>query len=211
MLINEVVVVSPYQQNCRILSGDGHHALICDPGDEAERILATCRELSLVPVAILLTHAHLDHCAAAAELSRLAQIKIIGPGAGDDFLLQNLQAQAAMLSLPVTEALHPQYVSDGELIEYAGLRLQVISTPGHTPGGVSYYCQSENFVLCGDTLFYGSVGRTDFPGGNTEQLLHSLTARLYALPAQCRALCGHGPDTTIGFEKSNNPYTLSWS
>lgn len=212
MLDISVVPVTPYMQNCRILSVRGSGEAVCvDPGDQAPALATAIEGADLKLKAILITHAHLDHIGGVAELAALTGARIFGPGRADLPLLEaafsdDAQSQAALLGLPQSRGFKPRFLSDAEVIEPAsGLLFNVIATPGHTPGGVCYYSKEEKLVLTGDTIFELSAGRTDFPGGDESALLNSLQ-KLMELPDDTKVLPGHGNDTAIGFERRNNPF-----
>lgn len=197
-----------FMQMCRLLiNTDKQQALIVDPG-EGQPIVEACQELQVKPQAILITHGHLDHVGGvAALLKTYPDLKVYGPTQDDQIMLKHLQRQAASFGIENSGDFTTAYVSAGQVLEpMAGCSLKVLHTPGHTPGGVCYYCEKENFVLVGDTLFAGSIGRTDFPGGDFDAICQSICQQLYTLPDDTKVLCGHGPDTSIGQEKEHNLY-----
>lgn len=201
-----VIPVTAFMQNCRVIAREGgHDAIAVDPGDRAHEIACMVEDAGLTLAGILLTHAHLDHIGAAADLQELTKATIYGPCAGDQALIDAIPRQSQGLGLRECRAFSPRFAHDGEILRIGDLpALQAIATPGHTPGGACYYCREEGFVLTGDTLFQLSMGRTDFPGGDEDAIYASL-ARLMQLPDGTKVLPGHGPDTTIGFERENNP------
>lgn len=196
----KTVQVGPYEVNCSILNIGGE-AWIVDPGSEAERIVALCRKANLAPKAILVTHAHFDHIGGLPALSASFPDLPIYIGKTDmdviDHPMNNMPPE-----YPGIEK--PKNLVDAKSLESAG-GLKVIDTPGHTPGGVCYHFTESGVLFSGDTLFASSVGRTDFPGGDMVLLMKSL--RLLAeLPDETVVVPGHGPETTIGREKAENPY-----
>jgi glyoxylase-like metal-dependent hydrolase (beta-lactamase superfamily II) len=204
------LVVGPFQENTFLLRGaDSSEVIIIDPGDEAERIAQVLDNHSWQPVAIVNTHGHLDHVGAIQPLKIRYDIPFyMHPG--DRFILANAPESARRFGVPepsVPDVDHE--LSDHAILNLAGLELNVIHTPGHTPGGVSLAVDGRLFA--GDTLFAGSVGRTDLPGGNTSILIKSLLERLMALPDETIVHCGHGPDTQIGHERLTNPYLVEGS
>ena len=186
-----------FEANCTILSGDGK-AWIVDPGGDARRIAALVRETGCAPAGILLTHAHFDHIGAIPEL------QAIWPG-----LPVYVHKDDAKVIAHALNQVPPDYppIPLPENVRTEGWPdfLEVIETPGHTPGGVCYYLKQDSLLLSGDTLFAGSVGRTDLPGGHMPTLMASL-AKLVELPGDTRVVPGHGPQTTIGLEKESNPF-----
>ncbi len=203
MLVNSVVV-GQLEVNCYIVS-DGHspEALIIDPGDDHERIAAVIDAHLLKPKYIVFTHAHYDHVCAAGDLVRRYRVPVIMHADDRDTYRSTKDRCVSWGYAPDDFPGDFQEVGEGDTIAVGGLRLKVIHTPGHTPGSI---CLSgENTLFTGDTLFQSSVGRTDLPGGSTQQLMASLK-KLTALPPETRVLCGHAGETTIGSELRSNPY-----
>jgi hydroxyacylglutathione hydrolase len=206
-MILETFPVGPLQCNCTILGDEEtREAIIVDPGDEITRIQRRLKELGLTLKQILITHAHIDHVGGALKLKSLTGAPIYLNEA-DLPLLQMMSAQAAWLGIDTPETAPP----DEALIEGLNVGLksypaQVIHTPGHTQGSVCLHFAPLKMVLAGDTLFAGSIGRTDLPGGNFEQIIDSIQSRLLALPDETKVIPGHGPSTSIGVERKLNPF-----
>ncbi|WP_419147991.1 MBL fold metallo-hydrolase [Pseudoalteromonas 'SMAR'] len=202
------LAVTPFMQNCRIIAcSNTKQAAIIDPGGEPEKIKAVLSQHGLTAVKVLLTHAHLDHVGASVALSEELNIDIIGPHQADQFWLDALPAQSQMFGFPTHQAFLPnQWLNPGEVIELGDLRLEVRHCPGHTPGHVVFYEANAKTVIVGDVLFKGSVGRTDFPKGDPQQLRQSIEQQLFSLPDDVKVLSGHGEDTSIGHERKTNPF-----
>ncbi|HUT79313.1 MAG TPA: MBL fold metallo-hydrolase [Polyangia bacterium] len=201
----ELLVNGPFQENCYLLYDDESKAgAFFDPGCEAERLLRTAGFLGITIEAIYNTHGHIDHAGAVAEVAQATGAPFaLHPD--DRFLLDAMPGQAQMFGLPpVRVPAVDRDLAGGEEIFVGGHRARVIHTPGHTPGGVCFLF--DDFVIVGDTLFEGSIGRTDLPGGSTEQLLLSIRDGLLVLDDGMRVLCGHGPATLIGEERRYNPF-----
>lgn len=200
------IVVSSCATNCYICFDDEtKKGFIVDPGGNAERIKAKVKELSVVPEAILLTHGHFDHIGAAEKLRDAYGVKILAYE-GEKALLTDPQDNLSMVfdGEPVTLSAD-RYLSDGEEIEVCGYNAKVIHTPGHTKGSICFYFESEGILFSGDTLFCGSLGRTDFPGGSTKDILFSIIKKLFVLPDETKVYAGHNEPTNIGDEKKYNP------
>lgn len=208
MISYQVVRVTPFAQNCRIfINQEKKQAVVSDPGARADDIYTALHDSKIELKAILITHMHLDHVGGVARLHELSKAKIYGSSIEDSPLLLSLDKQASAFGLDKAPVFDTQYLKDGEIITpMDDFSLKILSTPGHTPGGVSFYCEKEKYVLTGDTLFEGSVGRTDFPLGNTDDLMQSIKEKLFTLPPETTVLSGHGSDTSIGEEKANNPF-----
>ena len=203
-----VVPVTPFQQNCSVLWCERtRRAAIVDPGGDLERVLPVLEQEGLQLERILLTHAHLDHAAATAELARRTGVPVEGPHPGDRFWIEQLPEQARMFGFGVGEVFEPdRWLDQGDVVRVGELELAVHHCPGHTPGHVVFFHEPGRFAFVGDVLFAGSIGRTDFPGGNHAQLLSSIRERLFPLGDDVTFLPGHGPTTTFGEERRSNPF-----
>ena len=196
--------VGPLQENCWIVRReDGDRAVVIDHGDEASRLIAATDEVTVD--AILLTHTHFDHVGAVAALARHTQAPVYCPEL-EVRVLQNINSYVFPGFGPFEPYDPEETVSGGERLSLAGLDIDVIFTPGHSPGHVSYSIADEQILLDGDVLFRGSVGRTDLPGGDHRTLLDSIAALLNTLPDETRVLPGHMGETTLGRERSSNPF-----
>ena len=203
-----VCPVTPFQQNCTVLAcpESGRGALV-DPGGEPDRILRAAEGVELE--AILLTHAHVDHAGAAAELARRLELPIVGPHEGDRFWIEGIAEQARMFGLGEAEPFEPdRWLVDGDTVRFGAVELGVRHCPGHTPGHVVFHDPASAQALVGDVLFAGSIGRTDFPGGDYDTLIRSITERLLPLGDGVRFVPGHGPASTFGEERGTNPFLL---
>ena len=206
-MILETFPVGPLQCNCTILGDEQtREAIVIDPGDEITRIHRWLTSLGLTLKQILITHAHIDHVGGALKLKSLTGAPIYLNEA-DLPLLQMMSAQAAWLGIETPETAPPDEVlTDGQLVGLDSYPAHVIHTPGHTQGSICLHFPPLKMILAGDTLFAGSIGRTDLPGGNYEQILNSIHTRLLTLPEETRVIPGHGPATTIGTESRTNPF-----
>ncbi|CAN5573055.1 MBL fold metallo-hydrolase [soil metagenome] len=207
-MILDMLTVGPFQENCYVVGdeGSGVGALI-DPGDEAARISMAVEQTGLDISKIILTHAHIDHVGAVVELVNEYSCPVLAHEESVP-MLGALPTQAVMMGIKFGEI--PKidtFIEDEEVIEIGGgLRLRSLYTPGHSPGHLAFYVESEGVVLAGDALFAGSVGRVDLPGGDGPTLLRSIEERLLTLPDDTIVHPGHGPETTVGRERETNPF-----
>ncbi len=197
------------QCNCTVI-GDPvtKDAIVVDPGDEPERVLAALREQDLTCRAILITHTHLDHVGGIERLKDATGAKLM-LHEGDMPLYDQLKVQAEWMGLPVApvQVEVDDHVTQGDVVKAGGLSAQVLHTPGHTPGSLCFHFHGDDsLLLAGDTLFAGSIGRTDLWGGDFDQEIASIRTRLLALDDRTRVIAGHGPETTIGRERRHNPF-----
>jgi glyoxylase-like metal-dependent hydrolase (beta-lactamase superfamily II) len=197
--------VGPLGCNCSVI-GDrlSGRALVVDPGGNAEQILALLNELNLKAVAIIHTHAHLDHILAAGEIKNATGAPIY-LHEGDQFLWDMVEEQCARFGVPPVKLPDPDhYLQDDHDLGCCGG--VAIHTPGHTPGSISFWFEEYKTLIAGDTLFQGSIGRTDLPGGNFDQIITSIKERIYSLDDEAVVVTGHGPNTSIGYEKMSNGF-----
>lgn len=206
-MILETFPVGPLRCNCTILGDEvTHEAMVVDPGDNIPEILSRLQKHGLTLRQIVVTHAHIDHVGGAAQLRKLTGAPVV-MNQQDLGLLGMMEMQAGWLGVPTPEVAPPDAsAEDGLAIGLTTLPAQVLHTPGHTPGSICLLFPDQHLLLAGDTLFAGSIGRTDLPGGDGQQILRSLRGRLLVLPDATRVLPGHGPETTIGEERQSNPF-----
>ena len=207
-MILESLETGPIMENCFIIADENTKSgFVIDPGWDAVKIKKILDKHGITDVKILLTHGHFDHTSNVAELKKLTGAKVY-MSAEDTFLLDSVGGSTAlMMGMGNAEKFTPdEDIHDGDIFTAGEITLTALATPGHTPGGVSFYDGKES-VFVGDTLFDGSVGRVDFPRSDGRQLIESITKVLYKLPDNTIVRCGHGPDTTIGKEKRTNPFT----
>jgi glyoxylase-like metal-dependent hydrolase (beta-lactamase superfamily II) len=208
-MIHEILSVGPLQCNCSILGDENtHEAMVIDPGAEVQRIVDVLDSHQLIVKQIIITHAHIDHVAGAARLRALTGAPIY-LNQMDLPLLAMMEMQAGWLGIPTPETVPPDVsAEDGLKIGLTTLAGEVMHTPGHTEGSICIFFPAQELLIAGDTLFAGSIGRTDLPGGNTQKIMRSIRERLLHLPDATRVIPGHGPATTIGQERENNPYLI---
>lgn len=211
-MIQEQLVVGMLQTNCYILGDEaGRLGVVIDPGGDKDRIAHRLRLLKLELVAILNTHGHFDHIMDAWSLQEMAGGKIYLPTKDEYLLNDRMVGLAAVLGAAGASGEKSDRVIDysmkeGDVLTFGNLRFEVLDTPGHTPGHVSLYSRETQSVFVGDTLFAGSIGRTDFPGGSYDQLIQSVKNKIFTLPGSTKVFPGHGPETTVEHEKRTNPF-----
>ena len=206
-MVHEILPVGPLQCNCSVIGDDvSHEAIVIDPGDDIEDVLAVVRKHKLQVKQIVITHAHIDHVGGAMKLRAATGAPVL-LNQNDYELLKMLDVQAAWIGMaPPDKVEIDQNVGQADTVKVGSLVADVIHTPGHTEGSVCLYFPVENKLIAGDTLFAGSIGRTDLPGGSMQKILRSLHDKVLALPDETIVVPGHGPLTTIGEERENNPF-----
>lgn len=205
----KLIPVTPFQQNCSLLYDvDTKEGVLIDPGGEADRLKAVLDDMGITLVEMWLTHGHLDHAGGADELRETLGVKVIGPHKDDQFWMDDIADHWAKYGHPgMGRSVVPdRYLEDGDVLELSGVKFDVLHTPGHTPGHVVIANQDMKIAFVGDVLFQGSIGRTDFPKGNHQQLLDSITSKLWPLGSDMRFVPGHGPMGTFGAERKSNPF-----
>ena len=203
-----VIPVTAFQQNCSIVYDDqSNEAVVVDPGGEIEKIAAAVEELGVTVKAIWLTHGHLDHAGGAEEAKKHFEVEIVGPHQDDKMLLDRIEESAAGYGLSgMYKASPDRWLTEGERLHVGALEFEVLHCPGHAPGHVVFINHAEKFIVMGDVLFRGSIGRTDLPGGNHKQLLDSIATKFMVLDDDYKFIAGHHGPSTIGAERNTNPY-----
>jgi hydroxyacylglutathione hydrolase len=206
-MIHKIFPVGPLQCNCSILGDEKtHEAMVIDPGDQIEGILEILRQEKLTLKQIVITHAHIDHVGGAMKLKAATGAPIL-MNQNDYALLKMLDVQATWVGMKPPGAVQiDESVNQGRVLKIGEISSQVIDTPGHTEGSICVYLPTEKKLIAGDTLFAGSIGRTDLPGGSMEKIMRSLHTQVLALPDETVVTPGHGPNTTIGDERETNPF-----
>ena len=199
------VVVGDFQVNCYLVSNDRGKALVIDPGGDTDEIALALEKHELTVAAYLITHGHMDHISALAELANLHPAPVCIHPSDEKWAYGGANQMLPYYGVPARPAMTVRRLADGQQWEDEGIRYRVITTPGHTPGGVCFHLYEEKMLFTGDTLFAGSVGRTDF-AGSSDTLLDESLMKLIRLPDDTVVYPGHGPATTIGREKKSNPF-----
>jgi hydroxyacylglutathione hydrolase len=203
-----IIPVTPFEQNCTILWDETTMVgAVVDPGGDVEQIVGALEEIGVKIEKILLTHGHIDHAGGAAELkSKLGGVPIEGPHLADKFLLDGLEKQGQQYGFAAQNVMPDRWLVDGDTVTVAGHVFECLHCPGHSPGSIVMANKTQRFTLMGDVLFRGSVGRTDFPYGNTDDLMTAIKTKVLPLGDDMAFICGHGPTSTIGNERASNPY-----
>ncbi len=204
----EIVPVTAFEQNCSlVVCPQTQRAALIDPGGDLDRLQAIVNERGVQVEKILLTHGHIDHCGQAGILAKRLGVPIEGPHPEDDFWIAQLATQGAMFGMAGAASFVPnRWLYDGDTVTVGEQSLQVLHCPGHTPGHVVFVHVADRLAFVGDVLFSGSIGRTDFPKGNHQQLIHSIRDKLFPLGDDISFVPGHGPMSTFGEERRSNPF-----
>lgn len=204
----EIIPVTPFEQNCSLIWDTATMiGAVVDAGGEIDRILGIAKDKGVTIEKLLVTHAHLDHASGVADLAEQLDLPIEGPHPGDQFWIDLLPQQAQQMGFPPAKPFVPtRWLDDGDVVTVGGLQLEVYHCPGHTPGHVVFYERGENLAIVGDVIFQGSIGRSDFPQGDHEQLVSSIRNKLFPLGDEVQFICGHGPMSTFGHERATNPF-----
>ena len=199
--------ISPYLQNAPIAYCDEtNKCIFIDPGDELDKLIQVQMELKLIPEYIFITHGHIDHAGAAKELATKLNLNIIGPHIDDSFLLESLEIQGQMYGMNAQNFIPDKWLKHEDSISFGNQTLEIKHCPGHAPGHVIGINHKAKKIIAGDVLFNGSIGRTDLPRGNYQDLIDSINHHLLTLDDTYIVHCGHGPDTSIGHERKTNPF-----
>ncbi len=204
----QIVPVTAFEQNCTLLwCRETRAAVVVDPGGDLDQIENAIGEAGLEVTQILLTHGHIDHAAGAPDLAGRLGIPIAGPQENDRFLLEALPQQSRMFGLPPARSFTPdRWLNEGDRIDVGNQQIDVIHCPGHTPGHVVFFSAETQLAQVGDVLFKGAIGRTDFPRGDYDVLIHSIRNKLLPLGDDVVFIPGHGPTSTFGQERRSNPF-----
>ena len=207
MLKAIVQPVTPFEQNASILyCSETKKCAIVDPGGDIEILLKIAKDNELVPEKILLTHGHIDHAGGATEIAQILKVEIHGPHEDDKFLLDSLEEQGKMFGLNSKDCSPDVWLDEGDIVTIGKEKLETYFCPGHTPGHLIFYNLESKLAIVGDVLFCGSIGRTDLPGGNFDDLIQSVKDKLWPLGRDIEFIPGHGPMSTFEAERQSNPF-----
>lgn len=200
----------PFQENTYVLWDETNEAVIIDPGNSSSSESSQLKEFitakGLQPKHLLLTHAHIDHISGNRFVYDTWKL-LPEVHRNDELYIRKHEEVAMMYGLPFEQSPLPEsYLEEGELVKFGNSQFEMIFTPGHSPGSITFYSKEQKFIICGDVLFYGSIGRTDLPGGSFDELIHSIKQKLFPLGDDIKVYNGHGPSTTIGHEKEYNSF-----
>ena len=203
-----VVPVTPFQQNCSVVwCTETMRGAVVDPGGELDRVLEAAAKQGVTVDKVLVTHGHLDHAGATAELAERLQVPVEGPHREDAFWIDQLQSQGARYGMDWCRSFTPdRWLGDGDSVTVGNQTFEVVHCPGHTPGHIVFFHRGARLALVGDVLFRGSIGRTDFPRGDHASLIRSITGKLWPLGNDMVFVPGHGPLSTFGEERRSNPF-----
>ncbi|TVU59391.1 MBL fold metallo-hydrolase [Vibrio atlanticus] len=204
----QVVPVTSFSQNCSIVWCDETmEGIVVDPGGDVQQLAAIIEELGVKVVNLVLTHGHLDHVGGTVPLADILKVNIVGPHKADNFWLQGLENQSQMFGFPLCKAFEPNtWLEEGDKVTFGNQVIDVIHTPGHTPGHVVLFSEQARMAFVGDVLFNGAIGRTDFPQGDFNTLIASIKTKLWPLGSDVTFVPGHGPESTFGRERASNPF-----
>lgn len=208
MLKVQLVPVTPFAQNCSILwDSESKEAVLIDAGGEADKLKAIVQELGISVKQLWITHGHIDHIGAVGELAEYWQVPVIGPHKDDEFWIESLAEVAQQYGFPIPQAVTVnQWLQGGDVVQLGEHQFEVRFAPGHTPGHIMFYNAQHKLLWAGDVLFKGSIGRTDFPKGDYQQLIDSIHRECLSLDDDVQFIAGHGEPSTIGYERLHNPF-----
>jgi len=203
-------MVNPLGENSFVLSDETGQCIFIDPGfyyeEEHEEVKRYISDHQLKPVKIINTHCHFDHIM-GVEFARKTYNIPFYAHPEDAFWIERAESQGEMFSIKMSAVqAADQFLNEGDVVKFGNTSMEVIHVPGHSPGHVVFYCKKQDFLMAGDVLFYGSIGRTDLPGGDYNTLISKIKQKLFKLPDNTKVYSGHGPETTLGFEKKSNPF-----
>ncbi len=211
-LVIKKIPVTDWEQNCRlVIDSETSEVVVVDPGGDAKKIAKYIQEQELKIIAIWLTHSHLDHCGGVAELKELYNVPLYGHRIESEFRshVEDLLKMYGVSSNTMQNCPEPEfYIEEGQTVSCGAYDFTVLFVPGHSPGHVVFYNAANSELLAGDTVFKGSIGRTDLPGGNHKLLIEGIRSKILSLPANTKILPGHGDDTTVGAESKSNPFLV---